>query len=203
MTSVVYFNGDALQQCGVTFQPWPFREDVQLNCEASEAGLHVIKFNSFVVIKDKSPPLPRMVLWDESCQLSTKDPSVKRSSEKVDRESFELTSKFLKQLKPITRDVIKLSPDQSGGVIEQLQSSISRLHQTGTHLVGVDGRGSLEEMRRRIHETAFSSRSGKKQKFGIIRTLVFFIDLTEVVIEKSIDHAWVISFGPSRNNKAT
>ena len=106
VTSVVYFNGEALQQRRVTFQPWPFREDLQFNCQASEAGLHVVKFNSFVVIKDKSPALPDMVLWDEAFRLSTSDPSVKRSTEKVDRESFELTSKFLKLLKPTGCDVI-------------------------------------------------------------------------------------------------
>ena len=168
VTSVVYFNGEALQHRGVTFQPWPFREDLQFNCQASEARLHVVKFNSFVVIKDKSPALPDMVLWDEAFRLSTSDPSVKRSTEKVDRESFELTSKFLKLLKPTGCDVIQLSPDQSSGAIEKLQRNISKWHQTGTHLVGVEGEGSLEEMRRMIQERVSKTRPGKKQKFGII-----------------------------------
>ena len=176
MTSAVFFNGDALQEKKISFQPWPYREDLQLNCAAGEAGLEVIKYNYFVVVKDRSPSLPHMVVWDENCELSRMDSSTNPGMN-VEQESIELTSKFLRLLKPISFDAILASANESStsSTVEKLINRVTGRHNSGTYFIAIDSQESYEVVFPSICKTAWAKFSDAKQEFGIIRKLEHFI----------------------------
>jgi len=141
VTSSIFFNGEQLEKAGVHFQPWPYREDLQFNCEAAAKGLEVIKYNRFLVIKEKSPPMPYMIFWDENSKLSNVDDVEAKTPLKEDEESFKLTLKHLRLLKPTSFELISVPPDNEiespWTSISRLHQNITKYHQSGALLIGI------------------------------------------------------------------
>jgi hypothetical protein len=148
VTSSIFFNGEQLEKAGVQFQPWPYREDLQFNCEAAAKGLEVIKYNRFLVIKEKSPPMPNMIFWEENSKLSNVDDVEAKTPFKEDEESFKLTLKHLRLLKPTSFELISVPPENliesPWASISRLRQNITKYHQSGALLIGI-GNNSLDK----------------------------------------------------------
>jgi hypothetical protein len=120
---------------------------VQFNCEAAAKGLEVIKYNKFLVVKDRSPPLPYMIFWDENSKLSNANDVDANTPFKEDEESFKLTLKHLRMLKPTSFELISVPPDKQiespRASISRLHQNITKFHQSGALLIGIEN-NSLE-----------------------------------------------------------
>ncbi len=174
VTSSVFFNGEQLEKENVKFPAWPYREDLQFNCEAAAKGLEVLKFNKYLVVKEKSPPMPCMIVWDETTTLVS---SQDGSPLKEDDESFQLSLKWIRLLKPVEFNLINVSSKENNiqplRNIQTLKQRIVKYHLAGTYLIGIGEsvlsnslKDSLENC---LMQTWGSSESRKR--FGIIGEL--------------------------------
>jgi hypothetical protein len=148
VTSSVFFNGEQLEKKGVKFQAWPYREDLQFNCDAAAEDLEVLKFNRFLLVKEKSLPMPYMIFWDENTKLSNADDVEAKTPLKEDKESFKLTLKHLRLLKPTSFELISVPPENliesPWASISRLHQNITKYHQSGALLIGI-GNNSLDK----------------------------------------------------------